>query len=66
MVEFLIEHHAEVNSKTEEGLTPIHLAADGGHANVTKFLIEHGADVNATELKNVTPLHEAARIGNCR
>src|SRR5204863_7295995 len=45
-------------------VTPIYLAARGGHYDCVKELIEHGAGVHfGTEDKTSTPLH-AAVLGN--
>ncbi|XP_062081077.1 phytochrome-interacting ankyrin-repeat protein 2-like [Humulus lupulus] len=49
------------------GVTPLHLAAEGGHLSVMEELLERGADIDA-KAKNVnggscgwTPLHYAAK-----
>ncbi|KAI0331990.1 ankyrin [Cubamyces sp. BRFM 1775] len=34
----------DVNARDENGYTPLHLAADRGHAEVVKVLLERGAD----------------------
>jgi ankyrin repeat protein len=44
-------------------LTALHLAAQGGHANLAQWLLDHGADVNARGYKDFTPLHFAIRFG---
>jgi len=46
-------------------LTPLHMAALYGHAQVAVALLEHGAEVNAkdTESLEITPLHLAAMKG---
>src|SRR5262249_27553929 len=38
-------------------LSALHLAAEGGHADVVKVLLAHKAEVNARGLYNRTPLH---------
>jgi ankyrin repeat protein len=45
--------------------TPIHLAAEEGHAEMIKLILKHGGDVNSrTEGVNcITPLHIAAAKG---
>ncbi|CAJ0548456.1 Ff.00g020690.m01.CDS01 [Fusarium sp. VM40] len=41
------------------GMTPLHAAADGGHAGVIDLLVEYGADVEATVAGNLRPIHFA-------
>lgn len=41
----------------EHQLTPLHVAATYGHAEVVKWLLENGADVNAIAYNGFTPLH---------
>ena len=54
----------DARSATDEGLTPLHAAAQGGHAGVVRVLVEARADVNAREKKQgVIPLFVAARDG---
>eukprot|EP01059_Diplonema_ambulator_P016669 TRINITY_DN28386_c0_g1_i1.p1 TRINITY_DN28386_c0_g1~~TRINITY_DN28386_c0_g1_i1.p1 ORF type:complete len:119 (+),score=23.23 TRINITY_DN28386_c0_g1_i1:145-501(+) len=42
-------------------MTPLHWAADKGHAEVVSNLAEQGADVNATDVSRSTPLHCATQ-----
>ena len=39
------------------GLSPLHLAAQGGHLEVMELLLEAGADINAVDARGYTPLH---------
>ena len=48
----------------EEGDTPLHYAADKGHADVARALIEAGASVRAANQQRKTPLHLAADRGH--
>ncbi len=46
----------------DQGLTPLHIAVEYGHANITKFLLEHGANPDYPAAKKnvlLTPLHIA-------
>lgn len=45
------------------GLTPLHLAAQGGHNDVMVALLEAGADVNARDAAGQTVLHFAISFG---
>ena len=66
LVEFLVEHKANVNIKNGAGETPLHLAARKGYLAIAQLLIEHGADVDmaTTAGDRQTPLHYAAQAGN--
>lgn len=41
-------------------VTPLHVAARGGHTKVAELLLEHGAQVNARDMIHGTPLDLAA------
>ena len=53
-----------VNARDENGWTPIHEGARGGHTEVVKFLHENGADVNArtSSGQGGTPLWWAKKV----
>ncbi|XP_071948207.1 poly [ADP-ribose] polymerase tankyrase-1-like [Antedon mediterranea] len=63
VVEFLLEHGADVHAKDKGGLVPLHNACSYGHYEVTELLVKHGAVVNVADLWKFTPLHEAAAKG---
>lgn len=63
VVEYLIEHGADVNAQDKGGLIPLHNASSYGHVEIAAHLIKHGALVNATDRWAFTPLHEAAQKG---
>ncbi|XP_055921141.1 poly [ADP-ribose] polymerase tankyrase [Eupeodes corollae] len=63
VVEFLLEHGAEVHAADKGGLVPLHNACSYGHFEVTELLVKHGANVNVADLWKFTPLHEAAAKG---
>jgi len=46
----------DVDAKTAQGLTPLHVAAIEGHKEILKLLIAKGADVNARDWRGRTPL----------
>lgn len=56
-----IENGRSVDERTDEGNTPLHLAAAfASDAAVTRALLQAGADPNVKNLKNYTPMHKAA------
>ena len=50
-------------SATQEGWTPLHLAACEGHDAMVHLLLEHGADATISPKSGLTPLHSAAYKG---
>ena len=55
---------ADPDARTENGNTPLHFAADEGHADVIETLREAGADPDARDKNGFTPLHAAAWKGD--
>lgn len=62
--EYLTCDTSEIHLKDENGMSPLHWAADRGNAVVLQSLIKAGADVNAIDLEGQTPLHYAASCGH--
>lgn len=59
-VEALLARGAAVN---RAGWAPLHYAAAGGDADITRILIDRGAALNARAVAGITPLMMAAREG---
>lgn len=59
----LAENPAALNLPEDNGLTPLHLAAENCHSNVVALLLSKGANINITADDNETPLHLAAQEG---
>ena len=55
----LINQGANVNDKSNGGLTPLHLAAWNNAFATAEVLINQGANVNDKENNGVTPLYVA-------
>jgi uncharacterized protein len=48
-----------LQSKTEEGKTPLHMATGWGQVEIVKYLLSVGADVNAVNNNGGNPIHVA-------
>ncbi len=58
------EAKVNINSRSRDGDTPLHVFIWGGETEKALFLIENGADVNAVGDMGETPLHAALHKGN--
>ncbi len=59
LIPVLLEYGADVNFRTEEGLTPLLVAARRRNATDISVLLEAGADVHVADKEGNTPLHLA-------
>ncbi|XP_006127534.2 ankyrin repeat and SOCS box protein 18 isoform X3 [Pelodiscus sinensis] len=63
-VELLLEHKANPNLLSDDGLAPLHLCTDQNTLGCAKLLVKYGAMVELpSEASQETPLHTAARHG---
>ncbi|KAL4167380.1 hypothetical protein KRP22_012866 [Phytophthora ramorum] len=63
MVVFLTEHGAALNTKNDNGYSPLHSAVAKSHGDVVKHFLSIEADVDTLNTIGVTPLGTAARWG---
>eukprot|EP00960_Hanusia_phi_P032876 750113-Hanusia_phi.AAC.7 len=63
-LDLLLSARADVCSKTQQGLTPLHLAAADGRVSTASKLLAHGAKGDARGAGGETPLHVAAKNGH--
>jgi ankyrin repeat protein len=61
VIRFLVANGGNVNSRDENGDTPLHLAVRQGERVVAKHLIDQRADVNAVNRAGEAPLDLAIR-----
>jgi hypothetical protein len=54
--ESLLKAGADVNKRSEKGVTPLTAALSGSSLNCVPVLSQHGADVNAADVNGHTPL----------
>lgn len=51
---------------SQNGLSPIHMAAQGDHMDCVKQLLQYNAEIDDITLDHLTPLHVAAHCGHHR
>lgn len=61
VVKLLIQRGADINVASEEGITPLHCAAEFGNTEAIRLLIKAGANLNALDKDEETPLCKAIR-----
>jgi len=64
-VKMLLEKDPQlINTKDENGRTPLHWACRGVHMKVVEYLIKNGAEIDSKDSDDTTPLHTAAYYGH--
>ena len=63
-VKTLLNQGVPVNSRNEDGYTPLHFAAYSGRVNVVQELLRRGAHLNPRTRSGMTPLYHAAFWNN--
>jgi ankyrin repeat protein len=64
VTEMLASNPELVSAKNEKGLTPMHLAARRGHAEVVRLLLDRGAALEETDNRGFTAVLYAAASGD--
>ncbi|TFH51350.1 MAG: hypothetical protein E4G89_02150, partial [Methanothrix sp.] len=54
----------DINTKDDDGQTPLFKAVYGGHINAVRFLVDNGANVNEKDNRNNISLHNAVWFQN--
>ncbi|ETW03134.1 hypothetical protein H310_05556 [Aphanomyces invadans] len=64
LVPLLLSHGANVNQRSGQGQTPLHLAAGCGHMEIVRLLLSEQADCAMLDLENLTPADRAEHYGH--
>ena len=64
LVTLLLDRGANLESRTRDGLTPLHCAARSGHDNVVEMMLQRGAPISAKTKNGLAPLHMASQVCN--
>jgi ankyrin repeat protein len=63
VVQWLLDHGADVEAQDADECTPLHWAAQRGYSDVAAMLLVHDAAIEAQDAGGFTPLHCAADKG---
>ncbi|KAI1259122.1 ankyrin repeat protein [Xylariaceae sp. FL1019] len=64
MVELLLEHGADINTKDQSKMTPLHIAVTREHKEVVSLLLERSARIEEKALYGETPLIRAIQTSS--
>jgi ankyrin repeat protein len=64
VIQWLLNHGADVNALSSQPWAPIDMAVSWGHLQAVRMLIEYKADINVSIEFGEVPLHVAARRGD--
>jgi ankyrin repeat protein/L-ascorbate metabolism protein UlaG (beta-lactamase superfamily) len=64
MVQWLLDHGADVNAHTDSSLSPLSIAVFSGNPEIVNLLINSGADINWCSSNSDRPLMAAIEQGN--
>jgi len=64
-VQQYLDEGGDINRRTEEGQTLLHIATDNFQVDIMKLLLSRGADINARGYHGYTPLHIAVDNDCC-
>ncbi|KAJ8982139.1 hypothetical protein NQ317_011285 [Molorchus minor] len=64
VVKLLVQHGASVNVQSQNGFTPLYMAAQENHDNVVRYLLANGANQSLSTEDGFTPLAVAMQQGH--
>ncbi|CAB3990403.1 transient receptor potential cation channel subfamily A member 1-like, partial [Paramuricea clavata] len=59
-----IDNKADINKKSVNGDSPLHMSCCTGNTNAGRVLLENGANINITDNQGFTIIHRAAAKGS--
>jgi ankyrin len=60
LADLLLKHGADVDARSTDHCTPLHLSSCFGKVGIVQLLLDHGADVNAETEEGLTLLHQVS------
>jgi ankyrin repeat protein len=63
IVEFLLEKGANISARKNDGMTPVHVAAEYGCIDIMGVFLNKGFDIDTRDKYHQTPLHFATEYG---
>lgn len=63
VIQVLLDHGADLNSRDTALRTPLHWSCELEHQDVIEFLIEKGANITLKDNFGWAPLHRAVFLG---
>ena len=60
VVQYLLEQGADKEKAKNDGVSPLHIAAQEGHTAVVQFLLQQGADISKAAVDGRLPIDVAA------
>ena len=63
MTNLLLDHEANSNATSKNGLTPLHLCAQEDKVNCAAILVQYKANIDPQTKAGYTPLHVACHFG---
>ena len=57
----LLQHGANIHSRTKRQFTPLICASQEGHLDIVKTLLQHGAKWNDRQIDGAAAIHMAAK-----
>ena len=64
IVQYLLQHGADLHKADNNGVSPLFVAAQGGYLPVVRLLVEQGANKDETDNSGNSPLFVAAQKGH--